>query len=236
MLLHGHGGETVTARDRTLCAYCGKPATTDDHVPPQCLYTPPLPSNLVTVPACATCNNGASNDDAEFRSHLSIMAGSFGESANAAERLQPSLRAIRRDKPTLARIVLGARPTERYSAGGIYLGQGVAVPVPPNARERVLIRIVRGLFWHHFDERIEAARVRLIHVDKSKPTWRKALDELLSMPHQHVLVGNGETFEYRYARDNDDPSISFWMMTFFRGLSEYIVIGHTQPSASPLDS
>ena len=69
----------MTARDRTRCAYCGEPATTYDHVPPQCLYTRPLPSNLVTVPACAACNNGASKDDAEFRNHLSIMAGSFRE-------------------------------------------------------------------------------------------------------------------------------------------------------------
>lgn len=218
----------MTARDRTRCAYCGEPATTYDHAPPQCLYTPPLPSNLVTVPACAACNNGVSKDDAEFRNHLSIMAGSFGESASAAERLQPSLRAIRRDKPTLARMVLGARMSERYSAAGIYLGPGVTVPLPSDARERVLIRIVRALFWHHFDERLDATRVRLIHIDKSKPTWRQALDELLLMPHRHVLIGNGETFEYRYARDID-PAISFWMMTFFRGRSEYIVIGHTQP-------
>jgi hypothetical protein len=220
----------VTARDRTRCAYCGEPATTDDHVPPQCLYTPPLPSNLVTVPACAPCNNGVSKDDAEFRNHLSIMAGSFRGSANAAERLQPSLRAIRRDRPTLARVVLGALLTERYSAGGIYLGPGVAVPLPPGARERVLLRIVRGLFWHHFDARLDAACVKLIHIDKSKPTWRQALDELLSMSHQNVLIGNGETFEYRFSRDDDDPAISFWMMTFFRGPSEYIVIGYTQSS------
>ena len=86
------------------------------------------------------------------------------------------------------------------------------------------------LLWHHFGERLDAARVTLIHIDKSKPTWRQALDELLSMPYQHVLIGTGETFEYRYARDDDDPAISFWMMTFFRGPSEYIVIGHTQPS------
>jgi 5-methylcytosine-specific restriction endonuclease McrA len=83
----------VIARDRTLCAYCGEPATTDDHVPPKFLYTLPLPSNLVTAPACATCNNGPSNDDAEFRNHLSIIAGSFGESANAAELIDAQAEA-----------------------------------------------------------------------------------------------------------------------------------------------
>lgn len=218
----------MTGRDRTRCAYCGEPATTADHVPPKCLFTPPLPNDLVTVPACVTCNNGASNDDAELRNQLSIMGGSFGESTSAAERLKPSLRAIGRDRPTLARMAQGARSFERYSAGGIYLGQGVAVPVPADARERVFIRIVRGLFWHHFGERLDASQVTLIHVDKSKPPWRQSLDMLLSIPHQHLPIGDGAAFEYRYARD-DDPAVSFWMMTFFRGAAEYIVIGHTRP-------
>ncbi len=214
-------------KDRPRCAYCGDPATTADHVPPECIFTPPRPSNLVTVPACTTCNHGASNDDATFRNHLSVMAGSFGESANAAERLQPSLRAIRRDKRTLARTVLGARPVERFSTGGIYLGQGIAVPTPPEARERVLMRIVRGLFWHHLGERVPADRIKLIYIDKSKPAWKETLDGLLSMPHEYRTIGTGETFEYRYARDESDPGVSFWMMTFFRGPSEHIVVGHT---------
>ena len=40
-----------------LCVYCWKnPATTDDHVIPRCLFIPPLPSNMPTVPACQECN------------------------------------------------------------------------------------------------------------------------------------------------------------------------------------
>src|SRR6516164_9700855 len=78
----------------------------------------PLPDNLITVPACDRCNNGASDDDEVFRNELSIMAGSFGESAKAAERSQPTMRGIRRNRATLTRMVLGAKPVERYSMGG----------------------------------------------------------------------------------------------------------------------
>ena len=70
------------------------------------------------------------------------MSGSFGESAKAGERLQPSLRSIRRNKAALKKAVLGAQRIERYSAGGIYLGLGYAVPVTRGAQDRVLRRIV----------------------------------------------------------------------------------------------
>ena len=217
---------TVTFKGRTQCVYCDQIATTMDHVPPKCFFTPPMPRNLVTVPACAACNNGASNDDAEFRNQLYLMTGSFGESANAAGLRGPSLRAIRRDRRALARTVRGARLIGRYSKGGIFLGWGVAVPAPPEARERVLIRIVRGLVWHHFCIRVNASCVGIIHIDKSKPTWQQTLDEFPSKPDQCGRIGDGATFEYRYTGD-DDPTMSAWLMTFFRGPSAYIVIGHT---------
>lgn len=89
-----------------------------------------------------------------FRNELSIMAGSFGESVKAAKRLQPTMRGIRRNRATLARMVLGAKPVERYSMGGLYLGLGYAVPVVPGVQERVIKRIVRGLYWYHFQTRL----------------------------------------------------------------------------------
>lgn len=215
-------------RDRMPCAYCCEPASTVDHVPPKQLFTPPLPSDLITVPACTACNNGASDDDEVFRNELSIMGGSFGESRTAAERLQPTLRGIRRNKKTLRRMVLGARPVARYSAGGIYLGQGIAVPAPPAARCRVLTRIVRGLFWHHYGYSIDANHARLVFIDKTKPAWNESVSLIWAMPHQRVLVGDGSTFQYVYGRADDDPGFSFWLMIFFKGPAEQIILGQTQ--------
>lgn len=90
-------------------------------------------------------------DDEVFRNELSIMSGSFGESAKEAERLQPAMRGIRGNRATLARMVLGAKLVERYSMGGVYLGLGYAVPVVLDTQERVMRRIVRGLYWHYFE-------------------------------------------------------------------------------------
>jgi hypothetical protein len=212
-------------KDRTRCAYCGNPATTVDHIPPECLYTPPRPSNLVTVPACSSCNNGASDDDEVFRNEFSIMAGSFGESANAGERLKTSLRGIRRNKAMLRRMVLGSQEVERVSQGGIYLGKGYAVPVQKDVHRRVIGRIIRGLYWHHFDSSVGLSTpVTQVYIDKTKPHWLEGLEALRPLNLRHVMIGDGQTFQYLYGQSVDDPLYTIWLIIFFAGSAEQIYL------------
>ncbi len=213
-----------------LCAYCGNPATTRDHLPSKNLFTPPLPDNLITVPACDQCNNGASDDDEVFRNQLSIMAGSFGESAKAAERLQPTMRGIRRNKAMAERIIRGAQLVERYTTSGLYLGYGYSVPVVPGVEKRVITRIVRGLYWHHLQRRLGAdAQVTLIFIDKRTPQWQEALYSFQPLHLRHEVIGDGETFQYLYGWATDDPVFSVWFLIFFKGNGEQIVLAHTRP-------
>ena len=219
----------TTNLKQELCVYCGHPATTRDHIPPESLFTPPLPGNLVTVPACDDCNGGASRDDEVFRNELAFMAGSFGESVKATARLQPTLRGIRRNKATLARIVTSAQLVERYSPSGLYLGHGYAVPVIPGVQQRVITRIVRGLYWHHFQTRLaDDAQITLVFIDKRKPHWQEALYSLQSLGLRHVLIGDGDTFQYLYGQANDDPAFSVWLLILFKGTGEQIVLAHTR--------
>lgn len=66
------------------CAYCGCPADSTDHTPPKCL----LPRDrlhgleLMTVPACAHCNQEYSNDEQRFRAILAAV--SFAEEDRVA--------------------------------------------------------------------------------------------------------------------------------------------------------
>ena len=48
------------------CVYCGKNATTREHVPSKCFLDKPYPDNLLTLPACKECNNGFSEDEQYF--------------------------------------------------------------------------------------------------------------------------------------------------------------------------
>ncbi len=218
---------TEAKRPMDECAYCGQPATTVDHIPPKRLFTPPLPSNLVTVPACTKCNNGASNDDEVFRNEMAILCGSFRESATAAERLQVSIRALRRNKKTLRNFVLSAQRVDRYSQGGIYLGPGYAVPIDRAVHQRVNERIVRGLYKHHVGKRLGNTAIRFTHIDKRKPTWQEGLYALRSLGLRHAPIGDCKTFQYAYGCAADDPTHSVWLLHFFPGIAEQIVVAHT---------
>ena len=69
-----------------ICAYCGKPADTVDHVIPKGLYPESIRSNspqLLTVPACRECNESFSDDEEHFRNVITVM----GEASGAVKEL-----------------------------------------------------------------------------------------------------------------------------------------------------
>lgn len=58
-----------------ICVICGlNKATTKDHIPPKGLFKG-LNSQLITVPACLTCNAGTSSEDEDFRFYISMQIG-----------------------------------------------------------------------------------------------------------------------------------------------------------------
>jgi hypothetical protein len=60
-------------RHPEICALCGeRPATTREHVPARSLFPTPRP-HLITVPACAPCNNGTGPDDEYFLDTLALI-------------------------------------------------------------------------------------------------------------------------------------------------------------------
>lgn len=85
------------------CVFCGAPdATTMDHVPPKGIFTRPRPK-LITVPACETCNGGASQFDEEFKIFLSLRVGMRSAAAQEfwTRGGMPSIRHNRRMLRTL---------------------------------------------------------------------------------------------------------------------------------------
>jgi hypothetical protein len=216
-------------RDREHCVYCGEPATTDDHVPPECLFTPPLPNDLTTVPACDKCNGGASGDDEVFRNELSLSAASFGRSPAAIERAKPSWRSINRNDRFSADIRSRAIPVEAYSPEGVSLGAvWYAVPNRLDVHKRVLTRIVKGLYWHEFGERLrDDDSISLVFIDKGKPNWREGLSLVERLGPTQRQVGDGKTFRYLYGRAVDDPRFWVWLLIFFEGTGERLILAHT---------
>jgi hypothetical protein len=208
----------VTSTKRRLvapkvCVFCGRPATTRDHVPPKAFFLPPRPENLVTVPACASCNNGASESDDRFRNFVSLRVG-VGNSKRLDLWKSKVLPGIRRNRKEFRRLVRSMRDVEVYTPGGIYLGMATQCAFEAEPHDSGIRRTVRGLYWYQFKEALPPEIP--IEVLVLGQNWKAALGPLLPMM-QLCDIGGPETFQYAFGRVADAPTASLWVFNFFAG-------------------
>jgi hypothetical protein len=79
-----------------LCAYCGQPPSTSDHIPSKVMLDKPYPAGLRVIQSCLRCNNELSKDE-EFLACLISCAKSGSTEIEKQER--ESIRATLRHKP-----------------------------------------------------------------------------------------------------------------------------------------
>jgi hypothetical protein len=207
------------------CVYCGLVGKlTDDHVPPENLFSKPLPDNLIKVPSCFKCNNGCSKDDEYFRLML-IMREDVG-SHPEYDRLWPSVyRSLTRPQAEGFKTALlqNMAFTGVQTVSGLYLGRLPTYHVDLERLDRVAARVAKGLFFHELGYRLpddycavsynkagiggNAARLRV-----AEAICKKLLTSELK------TVGAG-VFAYRFQRTTDDPFGSACLMTFFGRVS-----------------
>jgi hypothetical protein len=140
-------GEEAVALTST-CVYCGeREAATVDHIPPQCLFGRPLPADIIKVPSCFVCNNGASKDDEYFRNVLTFRHDVEHPDAEVAR--EAGLRSlVRPEAPGLrAAFLRSARDVELRTPAGLYVGQAGTYTVDIPRVDRVVQRIMTGLLY-----------------------------------------------------------------------------------------
>ena len=196
---------------KPLCAICGvREATTRDHVPPKAILVKPFPPNLVTVPACAACNNGASVYDEQFRVYLAAAVGDKNASARKLWK-DNSLATLRKNRKLVTALSSTMREVEVKTPSGIAIGKRIAYLWPSRVYEAVVARIARGLYFHHFDE-ILGERVEC-EVGLQYALPRKYLEDTADWPSVQI----GEMFAYRYGRAVESPLNSVWVFEFYQG-------------------
>jgi len=190
------------------CAYCGKAnPETVDHVIPGCLYPASIGSTVqrLTVPACEACNNSWSDDEAHFRTMMTLA----GEANAVASELW---------KGKVARGFRAADGRRRFMDVWAHMK---VVQTPTGERHkifpasdarfiRVLRKIVRGLHYHH----------KLGHPVPDDLTGAGLLryevpeDITEAMPIHHF---GRDVFEYQFETFDQFPDIpmrSGWLLTF----------------------
>jgi hypothetical protein len=219
-----------------VCTYCGASGrVTADHIPPKGLFPRPRPGNLVTVPACARCNAGASRDDEYFR-HAVLASDVVQRHPEAAKLLATEQYALGRSQKrrTLLGLARRVRKADLLSAAGIYVGTRPLFEVDTPRICRVASRIVHGFYFYTQGEVLPPEYLATaVHI----PQYLRDEDARRRVEHDRRLgqeaaqlelgpattIGDG-VFSYRIRRaDKDQQYESRWLLEFY-GFVRFVVI------------
>ncbi len=206
------------------CVFCGVIGdVTDDHVPPKTIFAKPRPSDLITVPGCDDCNHGWSLDDEYFRTAL-CLSDRTSDERNATAGRGAAMRSLQRKKARgFAKMFLSSTfPTEVYSSEGIYLGKRLAFTVDLKRIQKVVAKIIRGLFYiesgqilpQNYGVSVDSNdTLEKMNANDLRDLQKTIIEPLLST--QERIIGDG-AFRFRYAIPEDgDGFVSVWALTFF---------------------
>ena len=191
-----------------ICVLCGvRPATTHDHVPPKGFFKG-LGAQLITVPACAECNNGASADDEDLRFFISAQVGkqSPGSAMLWDKGAHPSV--LR--KRTLRESVLNTKreiPVVEADGG---TSNRLAFEAPLRIYQSVFERTTRGLHFFHTGEILPAATRVAVEPLYGVPTLEGPDFAKLQV---HSI--GGEACVYRFAVEPTAKVAGLWLYSFY---------------------
>jgi len=215
-------------KPKGTCVFCGKPATTKDHIPPRKIYVQTEPDDLITVPACRSCNNGTKLDDEYFR--LCVMTGGSNNAEveqHIFDKLMPSLR---RNPKLLAMFMKGARTVDITTPSGIVIGQRHAFDFDRKRLQRIVEKIVKGLYWRNKGKRLgDECYVRDFVLTNQGDFGLPAFD-FKSAKWEEVAGGD---FRYQFIQVPQDDCLTGWSLEFYRGVIVMTVMTDRLPGTGP---
>jgi hypothetical protein len=230
-------GKAQKKRKTGECVYCGKHGpVTDDHIPPKNLFPKPRPHNLVTVPSCYPCNEGASKDDEYFRLCLAILENAKGHPAR--DSILPSvLRSLSRRKATGLSEAFWSSTVyaERISPAGLYLGTGILLSISLERLDRVAIRIIKGLLFHETRRRLpDDYVVRPLHISRIPELdseVRQAVEDFIYAMMEKEPERIGDVFAFSRLWSPAGWPRSVWLLGFYGEGEYYCQIGPREVEA-----
>jgi hypothetical protein len=203
------------AKPPKICAYCGQnTATTKDHVFPLCLFTQPLPANMITVPACDQCNNSKSGDDHYVRDMLVTDYRTFHNSTAKSLVMGHVTRSAVYGSSEIATAArLHSEVVEMITESGIYVGDYYKVPLQSQRVEEAFRMMLRGLYHYHFKQRLGddlALDTKFVTPQQAQYLWEMLQHVPFSGPFQ-----KGNIVTYAFCSPVGSPSDTVWLICFY---------------------
>jgi hypothetical protein len=192
-----------------------------DHVVPKCLFIPPVPLDMVTVPACRNCNQAKSANDDYFRDML--IADMFCSSHPVAQALLTGKmrRSIQTNRSFVARETIRQQRMEPlFSAGGVYLGDVHAVRLDSVRVRDIYATIVRGLYYKVVKKRFPEG-----YAFEFKRYYPTEADQLFSKMKAVGANGPyrlGDVFAFTIMYAQEDNGITSCLLQFFGGMHIWV--------------
>ncbi len=208
------------------CAYCGSIALTRDHVPPKTLFRKPLPSNaqLITVPACPSCNRIFGKLDEEAGVFLDIWTSAQPDSP-WPKFSETSLRALKRSRKLRRQVLQEIRQINLRSMGGVIVAESAEIHWPSQHFDRFFARLIKGLWFHHKSIPLpENCSINAFPLKQSTADELRALR--INERMAYFNIANNQ-FEYLCGFLDKDPRISIWYLRFH---TAYMVAAETRPT------
>jgi hypothetical protein len=197
---------------RPMCVYCDqREGTTNDHVVPKSVFLPPLPGNMVVVPACEPCNGEKSKDDDYLRDMLLLDWENETHPMAQGELKKKLIRSIGHNRSHLIREGRRTRrPTPFHSIGGVYLCTAPAIPLDQARINRIFGRIVRGLYYR-FTEETRLPADCSFEVGKIHPMAKEQTARIFDRPEARMYT-MGDSFHCVYVIPKKNPTVSLWLL------------------------
>lgn len=198
---------------------------TDDHVPPHCLAPETNNSVFYKLPAHDSCNKALSVHEGRFRNYVVAYANdTVLEAEDAFAAMQRGFErgkderggVLNQDYYRLySNLVFDInRIGEAQTPGGILISSFVGIkPSEDLDYKAVLIKIARGLHYHHNQEIIPDNYT--MQADFVVSDFERHSGYLQRLP---IRVQMGDFFAYRGTWAEDEPRSGVWYMSFYRSL------------------
>ena len=183
---------------------------TSDHLPPKNLFPKPKPTNLITVPCCASCNGGFSKLDEQFRVFVSmpVNVSSVGKEIKQKKVFEGSLKDSPKLKKQMARDLFKGTLTTRFGPITVPL-----IAMDRDVIDRFLTRLTKGLlatFYSDIDYfGLQFGVTQLNQFGADHPTF-KAVTSILTADQR----GHG-IFRFWHGVALEDRTAGLWIYQFY---------------------